>query len=53
VGRVLAVNLRAVFLLTRLVLADMTQAGRGTIVNVSSVLRPREITEAAARLAEG
>jgi len=50
---VLEVNLRAVFLLTRVVLADMTEAGRGTIVNISSVPRPREIIDAAAHLAEG
>ena len=34
--RVMAVNLRAVFLLSRLVLPGMTGAGQGTIVNVSS-----------------
>jgi NADP-dependent 3-hydroxy acid dehydrogenase YdfG len=35
--RVLAVNLRAVFLLSRLVVPDMAAASQGTIVNVSSV----------------
>ena len=35
--RVLAVNVRAVFLLCKLVLPDMAGAGQGTIVNVSSV----------------
>ena len=35
--RVLAVNLRAVFVLSRLVLPGMVSAGQGTIVNVSSV----------------
>jgi 3-oxoacyl-[acyl-carrier protein] reductase len=35
--RVLAVNLRAVYVLCRSVLADMSAAGQGTIVNVSSV----------------
>jgi NAD(P)-dependent dehydrogenase (short-subunit alcohol dehydrogenase family) len=35
--RVLAVNLRAVFVLSRLVVPGMVQAGQGTIVNVASV----------------
>lgn len=35
--RVLAVNLRAVFLLSKLALPDMIEAGQGTIINVSSV----------------
>jgi NADP-dependent 3-hydroxy acid dehydrogenase YdfG len=46
--RVLAVNLRAVFLLTQLVLSDMTQAGQGTIVNVSSVAGRRGWANASA-----
>jgi NADP-dependent 3-hydroxy acid dehydrogenase YdfG len=39
--RVQAVNLRAVFLLCKLVVPGMTSAGRGTIVNVSSVAGKR------------
>jgi short chain dehydrogenase len=39
--RVLSVNLRAAFLLSRLALPDMIQAGQGTIVNVSSVAGKR------------
>jgi NADP-dependent 3-hydroxy acid dehydrogenase YdfG len=39
--RVLAVNLRAVFVLSRLALPDMIQARQGTIVNVSSVAGKR------------
>ena len=39
--RVLSVNLRAVFVLSRLALPDMVAAGQGTIVNVSSVAGKR------------
>ena len=39
--RVLAVNLRAVFLLSRLAVPDMIEAGQGTIINVSSVAGTR------------
>jgi NADP-dependent 3-hydroxy acid dehydrogenase YdfG len=46
--RVLAVNLRAVFVLSRLVLSDMVDAGRGTIVNVSSVAGRRGWANASA-----
>ncbi|HET7047154.1 MAG TPA: SDR family oxidoreductase [Solirubrobacteraceae bacterium] len=46
--RVLAVNLRAVFLLSRLVIPDMTEAGQGTIVNVSSVAGRRGWANASA-----
>jgi NADP-dependent 3-hydroxy acid dehydrogenase YdfG len=46
--RVLAVNLRAVFLLCRLVVPDMIDAGRGTIVNVSSVAGRRGWANASA-----
>jgi NADP-dependent 3-hydroxy acid dehydrogenase YdfG len=46
--RVLAVNLRAVFVLSRLVLADMAAAGQGTIVNVSSVAGRRGWANASA-----
>jgi 3-oxoacyl-[acyl-carrier protein] reductase len=46
--RVQAVNLRAVFLLCKLVLADMTAAGQGTIVNVSSVAGKRGWANASA-----
>ena len=38
---VLAVNLRAVFLLCRLAVPDMIEAGQGTIINVSSVAGKR------------
>ena len=46
--RVLAVNLRAVFLLSRLAVPDMITAGRGTIVNVSSVAGKRGWANASA-----
>lgn len=46
--RVLAVNLRAAFLLSRLVVPDMIYAGRGTIVNVSSVAGKRGWANASA-----
>jgi 3-oxoacyl-[acyl-carrier protein] reductase len=46
--RVLAVNLRAVFVLCRAVVADMAGAGQGTIVNVSSVAGRRGWAGAAA-----
>jgi NAD(P)-dependent dehydrogenase (short-subunit alcohol dehydrogenase family) len=46
--RVLAVNLRAVFLLCRLVVPGMLDAGRGTIVNVSSVAGKRGWARASA-----
>jgi NADP-dependent 3-hydroxy acid dehydrogenase YdfG len=46
--RVLAVNLRAVFVLSRLVLRDMAAAGQGTIVNVSSVAGRRGWANASA-----
>lgn len=46
--RVLAVNLRAVFLLSRLVVPDMAQAGQGTIINVSSVAGKRGWANASA-----
>jgi NADP-dependent 3-hydroxy acid dehydrogenase YdfG len=46
--RVLAVNLRAVFLLSRLAVPDMIAAGQGTIVNVSSVAGKRGWADAAA-----
>jgi NAD(P)-dependent dehydrogenase (short-subunit alcohol dehydrogenase family) len=46
--QVLAVNLRAVFLLCRLALPDMIRAGQGTIINVSSVAGKRGWANAAA-----
>lgn len=46
--RVLAVNLRAPFLLCRAVLPSMRDAGRGTIVNVSSVAGKRGWANASA-----
>jgi NAD(P)-dependent dehydrogenase (short-subunit alcohol dehydrogenase family) len=46
--RVLAVNLRAVFLLSRLAVPDMVRAGQGTIINVSSVAGKRGWANASA-----
>jgi NADP-dependent 3-hydroxy acid dehydrogenase YdfG len=46
--RVLAVNLRAVFLLSRLVVPDMVRAGQGTVINVSSVAGKRGWANASA-----
>ena len=46
--RVQAVNLRAVFVLSRLVVPDMVTAGQGTIVNVSSVAGKRGWANASA-----
>lgn len=46
--RVQAVNLRAVFVLCRLTVADMVAAGQGTIVNVSSVAGRRGWANASA-----
>jgi NAD(P)-dependent dehydrogenase (short-subunit alcohol dehydrogenase family) len=45
---VLAVNLRAVFLLSRLAVPDMIRAGQGTIINVSSVAGKRGWANASA-----
>jgi 3-oxoacyl-[acyl-carrier protein] reductase len=39
--RVLAVNLRAVFILSHLAVPDMIEAGQGTIINISSVAGKR------------
>jgi 3-oxoacyl-[acyl-carrier protein] reductase len=46
--RVMAVNLRAVFVLCRLAVPDMVAAGQGTIVNVSSVAGRRGWANASA-----
>jgi NAD(P)-dependent dehydrogenase (short-subunit alcohol dehydrogenase family) len=46
--RVLAVNLRSPFLLSKAVLPSMREAGRGTIVNVSSVAGKRGWANASA-----
>jgi NADP-dependent 3-hydroxy acid dehydrogenase YdfG len=46
--RVVAVNLRAVFVLSKLVLPDMIEAGQGTIVNVASVAGRRGWANASA-----
>jgi NADP-dependent 3-hydroxy acid dehydrogenase YdfG len=46
--RVIAVNLRAVFLLSRLTVPDMIEAGHGTIINVSSVAGKRGWANASA-----
>jgi NADP-dependent 3-hydroxy acid dehydrogenase YdfG len=46
--RVLAVNLRAVFVLARLVVPEMVEAGQGTIVSVSSVAGKRGWANASA-----
>jgi NAD(P)-dependent dehydrogenase (short-subunit alcohol dehydrogenase family) len=46
--RVLAVNLRAVFLVCRLAVPDMISAGQGTIINVSSVAGKRGWANASA-----
>lgn len=46
--RVLAVNLRAVFLLCRIAVPDMVAAGGGTVVNVSSVAGRRGWANASA-----
>ena len=46
--RVLAVNLRAVFVLCQLAVPDMIEAGQGTIVNVSSVAGKRGWANASA-----
>jgi NADP-dependent 3-hydroxy acid dehydrogenase YdfG len=46
--QVLAVNLRAVFLLCRLALPDMIEAGQGTIINLSSVAGKRGWANASA-----
>ena len=46
--RVLAINLLAVFALSRLVIPDMTEAGQGTIVNISSVAGRRGWANASA-----
>jgi len=46
--RVLAINLRAVFVLSKLVLPDMVEAGQGTIVNVASVAGRRGWANASA-----
>lgn len=46
--RVLAVNLRAVFLLSRLAVPDMIEAGQGTIINISSVAGKRGWANASA-----
>jgi NADP-dependent 3-hydroxy acid dehydrogenase YdfG len=46
--RVLAVNLRAVFILSRLAVPDMIEAGQGTIINISSVAGKRGWADASA-----
>jgi NAD(P)-dependent dehydrogenase (short-subunit alcohol dehydrogenase family) len=46
--RVMGVNLRAVFLLCRLAIPDMIEAGQGTVVNVSSVAGKRGWANASA-----
>jgi NADP-dependent 3-hydroxy acid dehydrogenase YdfG len=46
--RVLAVNLRAVFILSRLGVPDMIEAGQGTIINISSVAGKRGWADASA-----
>lgn len=46
--RVMAVNLRAVFLLSQLAVPDMIEAGQGTIINVSSVAGKRGWADASA-----
>ena len=46
--RVMAVNLRAVFVLSKLAVADMVATGQGTVVNVSSVAGKRGWANASA-----